>query len=367
MGLLKFDNLPVNTLVGADRATFDAITRGAEIDDEYRRKFALTRRLGRLLDPFYTINNNYYRQLPPLTDTEEPIFILGHWRSGTTFVHNVISCDDRFGYCTTYQTVFPHLMLRGAAFFKWCAAAFMPAQRPTDALELKVDLPQEEEFALSNMMPYSHYNFWTFPRRMAEYREKYLVFNDITEEERRVFKESLAKLIDISLRTQHKRQFLSKNPPHTGRICTLLEMYPGAKFVYLIRNPYTVFESTSSFFGNTLKTIQLQHIDPEQLTREILDNYRALYTKYEAEKHLIPEGNLIEVRFEDFEADPVGMAARIYERLGLDGFDRSRPAMERYTSSRKGFKKNKYRYDERTIRLVEENWADALRQWDYKL
>jgi len=367
MGLLKFENLPVNTLVGADRATFEAVTRGSEIDGRYRRKFALTRALQRMLDPFYSINGKRYEKLLPLSGTEDPIFILGHWRSGTTFVHNVLSCDERFGYCTTYQTVFPHLMLWGAPFFKRCVAAFMPARRPTDSLELKVELPQEEEFALSNMMPYSHYNFWTFPRRMAEYRRKYLVFEDISEEERQVFKDALAKLIDISLRTQHKRQFLSKNPPHTGRIRTLLEMYPGAKFVYLVRNPYTVFESTSSFFSNTLRSTCLQEIGEEELTHEILENYRALHAKYEEQKHLIPEGHLIEVRFEDFEADPVGMAAAIYERLGLEGFEKVRPAMERYIGSRRGFKKNKYRYDERTVRLVEQNWGDALRQWGYTL
>ena len=45
------------------------------------------------------------------------VFILGHWRSGTRssiHVHNVFSCDKHFGYNTTYQTVFPHLMMWGS-------------------------------------------------------------------------------------------------------------------------------------------------------------------------------------------------------------------------------------------------------------
>ena len=82
----------------------------------------------------------------------DPLFILGHWRSGTTFVHNIFACDKHFGYTTTYQTVFPHLMLWGQPFFKKNMAFLMPDKRPTDNMELKVDLPQEEEFALSNMM-----------------------------------------------------------------------------------------------------------------------------------------------------------------------------------------------------------------------
>src|SRR5205085_219832 len=32
---------------------------------------------------------------------EPPIFILGHWRTGTTLLHELMICDERFGYPTT--------------------------------------------------------------------------------------------------------------------------------------------------------------------------------------------------------------------------------------------------------------------------
>ena len=35
MGLLEFNKLPINTLVGADWKTFNAITKGREIDAAY--------------------------------------------------------------------------------------------------------------------------------------------------------------------------------------------------------------------------------------------------------------------------------------------------------------------------------------------
>ena len=172
MGLFNFDNLPVNTLVGADRKTFERATRGKVIDAEYRRKFAVTRSVRRMLDPFYGINERRYEVMKDEMSMQPPVFILGHWRSGTTFMHNVFSCDDSFGCCSTYQTVFPHLMLWGRPFFKRCMSIVMPSERPTDSMELGVDLPQEEEFALSNMTACSHYHFWMFPRHMAEYRDK---------------------------------------------------------------------------------------------------------------------------------------------------------------------------------------------------
>ena len=43
MGLLEFNKLPINTLVGADWETFKAITRDREIDGNYKGKYRLTK------------------------------------------------------------------------------------------------------------------------------------------------------------------------------------------------------------------------------------------------------------------------------------------------------------------------------------
>ena len=200
MGILQFDKLPFNTLVGADWNTFKAVTGGREIDKEFRKKFILSKIICRLLSSLNPIEEKRYRKLLADKTVEmDPVFILGHWRSGTTFVHNVFSCDKHFGYNTTYQTVFPHLMLWGQGFFKKNMTFLMPDKRPTDNMELKVDLPQEEEFALANMMPCTYYNFWFLPKYTMEYCDKYLLFDTISEEERTIFKETFLKLIKISL------------------------------------------------------------------------------------------------------------------------------------------------------------------------
>ena len=150
MGLLEFNKLPINTLVGADWRTFKAITGGREIDAAYTGKYRLTKAVCRLLSTLAPLQDKRYEKLLANKPLEhDPVFILGHWRSGTTFVHNVFSCDSHFGYNTTYQTVFPHLMMWGQPFFKKNMSWLMPDKRPTDNMELAVDLPQEEEFANS--------------------------------------------------------------------------------------------------------------------------------------------------------------------------------------------------------------------------
>ena len=352
MGLLEFSKLPVNTLVGADWKTFNEIMRGRTIDPNYRGKYRLTKAVCRLLSVLKPLQDKKYEKLLASKPLEhDPVFILGHWRSGTTFMHNVFSCDKHFGYNTTYQTVFPHLMMWGQPFFKKNMSWLMPDKRPTDNMELAVDLPQEEEFALTNMMPYTYYNFWFLPKHTQEYADKYLLFEDITDAELKVFEETFTKLIKISLWNTNGTQFLSKNPPHTGRVKELVKMFPNAKFIYLMRNPYTVFESTRSFFTNTIKPLQLHK----------------LYHKYEADKHFIPEGNLVEVRFEDYEKNAFDLTQEIYQKLSLPGFEEARPAIEAYVNKKKGYKKNKYQYKPETVELVEKHWSFALDEWDYHL
>lgn len=367
MGLLEFSKLPINTLVGADWKTFKAVTAGQEIDKGFRGKFRLTKFVCRLLSTLKPLEDSRFEKLCPKSVETDPLFILGHWRSGTTFVHNVFACDTHFGYTTTYQTVFPNLMLWGQPFFKKNMAFLMPDKRPTDNMELKVDLPQEEEFALSNMMPYTYYNFWFFPKRWLEYCDRYLTFERITEEERQTFMRVFDRLVKVSLWNTGGTQFLSKNPPHTGRIKTLLEMFPNAKFIYLMRNPYTVFESTRSFFTNTIQPLRLQEITDAEIEANVIEVYRRLYYKYEEEKHLIPKGNLIEVKFEDFERNAYEMTEEIYRSLNLPGFEAAKEDIERYLGKKKGYKKNQYKYEQRTIDLVEKNWGMALEKWGYSL
>ncbi len=368
MGLIEFSKLPINTLVGADWRTFKEITRGRDVDGPWKGKYRLTKAVCRLLSVLAPIQEKRYRkQLADQPLQHDPVFILGHWRSGTTFVHNVLSCDKHFGYCTTYQTVFPHLMMFGQPFFKKNMSWLMPDHRPTDNMELAVDLPQEEEFALSNMCPYTYYNFWFFPKYIQEYCDKYLTFNDITPTELSAWEEAFRKLIKISLWNTGGTQFLSKNPPHTGRVKELVKMFPNAKFIYLMRNPYTVFESTRSFFTNTIQPLKLEEMSDEAIETNILSVYKKLHDQYQADKKLIPEGNLIEVKFEDFEADALGMTEKIYQTLGIPGWDEAKTAIAQYVESKKKYKKNKYQYAERTRRLVEENWGDVLKLWGYSL
>ena len=129
---------------------------------------------------------------------------------------------------------------------------------------------------------------------MQEYADKYLLFDDITEEELKVFEEVFTKLMKTSLGNTHGTQFLSKNPPHTGTCRRTGENVPQREIHPIcIRNPYTVFESTRSFFTNTIQPLGSCRISATNSCRKTFClSMQSCHHKYEADKKFIPEGNL---------------------------------------------------------------------------
>ena len=53
--------------------------------------------------------------------------------------------------------------------------------------------------------------------------------------------------------------------------------------------------------------------------------------------------------------------------INISGFKESKADIEKYLGKKKGYKKNQYKYEDRTVRLVEENWGMALKEWGYSL
>lgn len=363
----EFNKLPINTLFGSRWANFIRIIRNHQVDKAYRKKYYLTKALCRLLSVTHPIEEyNYHKKAEPSTIYEHPVFILGHWRSGTTYVHNVLAQDKHFGYTTTYQTVLPNAVVWGQPFYKWIIRQIMPDRRPSDKMELKPDQPQEEEFALCNTMPYSFYNFWLFPKSTLEYCEKYMLFNTISQEELWVFQQEFIRLIKTAMYNTGGRQFLSKNPPHTGRVKELIKMFPNAKFIYLVRNPYSVFESSRRFFTRTIQPLKLQDFTKDEMEQTILEVYKRLLQKYEADKHLIPKGHLVEIRFEDFEAEPFHVTQQVYQKLSLGEINRASEKIKRYIDRKKSYRKTEYKYAPQTIQKVTEHWGFSLDEWGYE-
>jgi hypothetical protein len=268
-------------------------------------------------------------------------------------------------------------MMRWQWLFKFFMNLAIPERRPTDAMPLSVDQPQEEEFALQNACPVTYYNFWVFPKYMREYCDRFLTMKKATKEEVDEFKKQFLKLVKISTWNTERLypegyryaelQYLSKNPPHTGKVKVLTEMFPQARFLYLRRNPYTVFESSRAFISETMQPLQWNSITMEELEQNILYAYRELYLAFEEQKKYIPEGQLMEVKFEDIENNAYETIKSVYEKLSLPNWEEAEPRIREYIESQRRYKKNKYSYEPRTVKLVNDAIGDLIPRMCYEL
>ena len=74
-----------------------------------------------------------------------PLFVLGHWRSGTTHLHNLLAQDTiHFAYANTYQVINPHTFLTTEALNTRLFAGLLPATRPMDNVALSFESPHPE-------------------------------------------------------------------------------------------------------------------------------------------------------------------------------------------------------------------------------
>jgi len=299
----------------------------------------------------------------------DPIFILGHWRSGTTHLHNLLCEDQQMAYNTTFQGVFPDTLFNkaGRFIFEGFTKLLIPGTRKGDNVKLRTDFPQEEEFALGSHTYFCYYYFWIFPKNTMLFYDRYVNFNGVSEQDIEAWKQDYSLLIKKAIKNTSGDLFISKNPPNTGRIKTLLGIFPNAKFIHIHRNPVEVFLSTRHFYKTMMPYLELHSISESELETFILSVYKALMEKYLLEKSSIPPNNLIEVSFEDLESKPNEILEKIYNQLEIPGFETAKSKFDKYLEDSKSYKKNKHLIKKELLDKILTEWDFAMKEWNYNV
>lgn len=296
-----------------------------------------------------------------------PIFIVGFWRSGTTHLHNLFTCDRRLGYVSQYQTMAPEAFLIGRRFLKQNLARRLGEERPQDNVKLGIDTPQEEEFVLSCISALSFYHgFLYFPTYMRQELSRSLFFEGVSEAALKTWQQKYRRILDKAMIYMDGKRLVLKNPPNLARLQLLSKTFPGAKFVHIHRSPFEVIPS----LRHTLTTLQdmfaLQEVDQDHLLRDIYYLYQHMVARYLNDAKTIPEGDLAEVSFADLECNPVAEMARIYETLDLGDFTQMESELHAYVNEQRGYRKNIYRLDPVFVAEIAQNCAVGLRHWGYR-
>jgi len=293
-----------------------------------------------------------------------PLFIIGHWRSGTTHLHNLLCLDENFTYPSAFQAMFPHHFVfsqGGTSVFN----IFSPKKRPMDNVAFSALVPHEDEFGLAALTAASPYLRTFFPARDGGdyvHLDPLRLPPAVLEE----WKESLVTFLKKVLLCRDGR-ILLKSPPHLGRVAVLLDLFPEAQFIHIVRNPYDVYLSTKKLWRNSFSLAHLQEPDPEQIDELILSWYVELFELFERDRGLIPEKNLHELKYEDLDTDPLGCLEEIYSNLDMYGFGELRERAIAYLASIRDYTKNKYELDPVSREKVGTRWRSTFDRYDYPL
>lgn len=307
----------------------------------------------------------FFFRAKPKKSFQPPLFIIGHWRSGTTHLHNLICLDERVGFSSTFQTVFPHLLFGFHKPLIWLMNRIMPPTRPVDDVALNANYPQEEEFGLANISNMSYYHWWYFPTDWDEIEHAYLSLENLPTERRDAWKKIYVRYVRRALIRQGKDWFVSKNPPHTARIKILLEIFPDARFVYIKRNPYEVFVSSERYFKAIAIPLQLQSIREADFDAHILKAYCNLHDTYESTKALIPQNRLKEICYEEFILDEATYLEQIYSQLEIE-IPKGLITKWKEAIGDKTHKTKAYTYPQQVIKQVNESLGDRIEFLGYQ-
>jgi len=286
---------------------------------------------------------------------EDPIIILGHWRSGTTLLHELLSLDSRHYAPSTYACLAPDHFLVSQWALSWWLRFLLPKRRSQDNVEIGFDKPQEDEWAICSMGLPSPYRAAAFPRHAPHAGEHFDLLDTTPSETRKWMQKWKRFLQAVSLREPGKRLVL-KSPLHTARIAVLLEMFPKAHFVYVERNRHDVLRSTLRLWSRLAEDEGLQTVESDRLKSMVLDNYRRLHRSFAASADLIRSEQLTIVRYEQLIEDPLTVVCDIYAQHHLGELDQSSPRLAAHAEQAATFQTSRYPRSEETDAWITDAW-----------
>ncbi len=310
----------------------------------------------------HCIQNKSYSEALAAAIPAAPIFVLGFWRSGTTLLHELLCCDSRFGFPSTYACLNPaHFLLSE----RWMPAhQQQQARRPMDAMYFSWSSPQEDEFALLGLGAPSAYQALLVPSLTKD-------VGPLLDLQQRPMKDQHAwcatfdyflKLLTI----QQGKPLVLKSPTHGYRMRTLQKKFPEARYVLIERNPYEIFASNLKLWRTLTGLYGLEHCSEGELEEFILAAY-ILYEKAVSEGvHCSRPGSIARVRYEDLIVNPIEEISRLYLELKLGDFATVRPAFEAYLVKTSGHQRNRLRLSRAQKIHIDAVWGELIEQKGYR-
>ena len=262
---------------------------------------------------------------------EQPIFIVGNFRSGTTLLHRLLAKDPRFTGMKTWEIfVAPSLVQR--KLIRWMMKINRMIGNPIEKVIKRFEkalkeysymhhtalneIEEDGHIFLHTWSTYNLFAFFPFP----ELVRNYIYYDeDVPEEQRDLDMAYYQEVLKRHVYANKGKQYISKSPSFSPKVRTLHKQFPDAKFINLVRSPLRVIPSSISMFSNHWQTYgepdaEYPQPGPDVMREQAKHWY--LYPHQYLKK--LPANQYVMVRYQDLVADPQKTIENIYQRFGIE-------------------------------------------------
>ena len=279
--------------------------------------------------PFTALQRDHVARHRPAA-VPAPLFIIGHWRSGTTHLYNILARSPAFA---TVPPVAAGLPLEHLPLGRWLRPLLdriLPETRFIDGHAITTTAPQEDEIAIAVMGGPSFLDACHFPRHFERLLARSIFLDGVDAAGRAEWTSRLLHFYATLLLAQPGRRLLIKNPVYMVRLPELLQLWPDAQFIHIHRDALEVFESTCRLYASMLDNFALQAFGQVPIEPIVLATYERLIARFEQDKQHLAPGQLAELSLDALRRDPESTLAGVYRRLCLPGFAAARQPFAAY-------------------------------------
>lgn len=289
-----------------------------------------------LFEPFRWLEALVVVVRRPFVKRKPPVFVLGFYRSGTTWLQELMACDEHFTTPTIFRTVLPEFMLLLEPVLKPLLQAIsqkLKVENPYHRLSFDWDFPGEEDVAINALSCLSDYNrVYQYPSHASRWVNQH--FDNLSKNKNWI--KAHQYFIDkLMMKSRHRRLIL-KSPPHTGRIRALKEAYPTAKFIFIKRDKETCCLSNERLWKIN-QAYSFESYEVNQIKGVIQETYDIFHQRYEQEKHLLSSDELVELSYDELIHHPKEAIEKVYEQFDLTESPQTKKIREAKLKEREGY------------------------------
>jgi omega-hydroxy-beta-dihydromenaquinone-9 sulfotransferase len=290
-----------------------------------------------------------------------PIFIIGHWRTGTTYLHQLMSLNPDLIAPSLFQVAIPNGFLSSYKFYRPLMKFMVRRQRPMDMVTMGIDEPQEDEYALFRMTGFSPLEYLIFPESSGYYLMKH---NSFLPGGRKMLEwENALMLFFKKIYLQSGKTIVSKNPFNSMRINELKRIFPEARFIHIYRHPFDVIPSTINMYDIVQNQNCLNRNGTKPTIPEVCEVFDKIMNVIRHDLKSLPVGTYFELKFEELEADPVGSLKLLFQSLNLDFSEEYEKKVRIFLSETKDYKKNKFQLTLEEKKMITTSLEHHIKYW----